>query len=296
MKIDLVYSENDVETLGAEKTIKFGFDPNAQQMIFAMFSKNIYSNPIGSVVREITSNCFDSHIEAGINEPVLLRLLKENNEFYISFVDVGVGMSPERIAKQYTQAFSSSKRGDNDQIGGFGIGSLSLLAYAESYFIITIFNNIEYVYNIRKGTMKPEADLLSKKKTKERNGTTIKLPVRSHDVSTFEKEIVRQLYYFENVVFEGFSTMVKNDYQIINADSFLYRGSDYNPYVHLCLGQVAYPIDYSVFDDIRMSEWNVPVAIKLNIGDINVTASRESIDYTEATKKLLKKKTLRSEE
>jgi sensor histidine kinase regulating citrate/malate metabolism len=109
MKLEAIYSDQEVETLDAQKTIKFGFDKNAQQMIFSMFSRNIYSNPIGSVVREITSNCFDSHVEANVSDPVILKLTNENNQHYISFIDVGVGISPERMATQYASGFFLNK-------------------------------------------------------------------------------------------------------------------------------------------------------------------------------------------
>lgn len=295
MKLAVAYNDQEVETLGVKKSQNFGFSKDAEEMIFTMFTKNIYSNPIGSVVREITSNCFDSHKEAGVNEPVIIKLTKENSEFYISFVDVGVGMSPERITKVYAQYFNSTKRNDNNQIGGFGIGGKTPLAYAESFFLITIFEGVKYTYSIRKGTSSPVLDLLAKTKTIERNGTTIKIPVKSNDVYVFEREINRQLYYFENVIFEGFSGTVKNDYRIIEGKNFLYRGKDYNNYAHICLGRVAYPIDFNVLeddmdDDFHTSNWNIPVAIKMEIGEINVTVSREAIDYTEATKKLIKKK------
>jgi hypothetical protein len=123
-------------------------------------------------------------------------------------------------------AFSSTKRNDNHQIGGFGIGSLSLLAYTDAYFLTTVFNGTEYLYNICKGKNQPEAILLSKSKTTKRNGTVIKLPIKGNDVYTFEREISRQLYYFENVIFEGFSHNVKNDYRILEGKNFLYRGKD----------------------------------------------------------------------
>lgn len=295
MKLAVAYSQDNVETLGVTKSQNFGFSKDAEEMIFTMFTKNIYSNPIGSVVREITSNCFDSHKEAGVNEPVIVKLTKENAEYYISFIDVGVGMSPERITKVYAQYFNSTKRNDNNQIGGFGIGGKTPLAYAESFFLITTFNGFKYTYSIRKGTKSPVLDLLGREKTKDHNGTTVKIPVRSADVSVFEREINRQLYYFENVIFEGFSSTVKNDYTIVEGKNFLYRGKDYNQYAHICLGRVAYPIDFSVIDDdddFYQSDWNVPVAIKMEIGEIGVTVSREAIDYTEATKKLIKKRLL----
>jgi hypothetical protein len=292
MKLNTQYSDDVVEVLGIDKIQEFGFSKDAEEMIFTMFTKNIYSNPIGSVVREITSNCFDSHKEAGVDTPVILKLTKENNETYISFIDNGVGMSRERITNVYAQYFNSTKRNDNNQIGGFGIGGKTPLAYAESFFLITRYNGTKYTYSVRKGKKSPVIDMLDKEKTDERNGTIVKIPVRSSDVMTFEREIVRQLYYFENVIFEGFSPFVKNDYKIIEGNNFLYRGQDYNPYMHICLGRVAYPIDFNVFSsgEIDASDWYVPVAIKLEIGEINVTASRESIDYNEATKKLIKKK------
>jgi len=290
MKVEVAYNDQEVEIAGVEKTQAFGFSKDAEEMIFSMFTKNIYSNPIGSIVREITSNCFDSHKEAGVNEPVIVRLSRENNDYYISFVDVGMGMSRERITKVYSKYFESTKRNDNNQIGGFGIGGKTPLAYAESFFLITTFNHIRYTYNIRKGKTSPVLDLLDTKKTNDHNGTVIKVPVRSSDISSFEREINRQLYYFENVIFEGFSTTVQNDYKIIEGKTFLYRGNSYNSAMHICLGRVAYPIDYSVFENLYSNDYNVPVAIKFNIGEINVTASREAIDYTPATKKLIVKK------
>ena len=298
MKLATQFSNNEVETLGIEKSQKFGMSKDAQEMIFTMFTKNIYSNPIGSVVREITSNCFDSHKEAGVNEAVIVKLTKENTDFYISFIDNGMGMSRDRITNVYAQYFNSTKRNDNNQIGGFGIGGKTPLAYAESFFLITRYAGVKYTYSIRKGTDSPVLDLLSKEKTAERNGTIVKIPVKGSDVNTFEREINRQLFYFENVIFEGFSSTVKNDYKIIEGKNFFYRGDDYNSYAHICLGRVAYPIDYNVFDsnDIDQNDWTVPIAIKINIGEINVTVSREAIDYTPETKKLIKKKLIAAKE
>jgi hypothetical protein len=65
---------------------------------------------------------------------------------------------------------------------------------------------------------------------------------------------------------------------------------------NICLGRVAYPIDFNVLDNVSEDDddfsgnWNVPVALKLNVGDINISASREAIEYTEETKKFLRKK------
>lgn len=294
------FGRQDVVNTGKE--IKMKLSENASSFVFQMFTKNVYSNPIGTVVREITSNCFDSHIEAGVNAPVLIKKFvdKTSDTIYISFIDYGVGMSPNRVENIYGVYFESTKRLDNSQIGGFGIGAKSVLAYKRStgagegeydnsFYVITNFNGIRYMYCIYEGKESPVISLLHQENTSECNGTEVRIPVLEKDVNKFEQEMVRQLYYFENIIFEGFNNQELNEYKIIRGKSFWFRGSQYTNSMHICLGRVAYPIDYNVLG-LSSNDYNIPVAVKLEVGDINVTVSRESLDYSEATIKFLKKK------
>ena len=311
MKINIAeLSKNNIES--TTNTVKMRLSEHAQSMVFQLFTKNVYSNPIGTVVREITSNCFDSHIEANVNSPVIIKKTydKQTNTHYISFIDYGVGMSTDRVNNIYGVYFESTKRTDNEQIGGFGVGAKSVLAYKRStgqgegeydnsFYVITNFDNVKYYYCIYEGTDTPVISLLHQEETKERNGTEVRIPVLEKDLSNFSKEMVRQLYYFENVIFEGFdesttyyshySELLTNKYQIVRGKNFLFRGTDYNENIHICLGRVAYPIDYNVLG-LNSSDYRLPVALKLEVGEINVTVSRESIDYSESTIKMLRKK------
>lgn len=312
MKIDLTkLSNQEVTSTSGAKKMKLS--ENASSMVFQLFTKNVYSNPIGTVVREITSNCFDSHVEAGVNDPVVIKRSKdpETGTRYISFIDFGVGMSPQRVEDIYMVYFESTKRVDNTQIGGFGIGGKTPLAYRRStgegeaeydnsFYVITNYDGIKYYYCIFQGENSPEVSLLHKEETTERNGTEIRIPVLERDEQTFEREMRKQLYYFENIIFEGFeekdkegnitrSTEVENDYQIIRGKTFLYRGDKYSSYMHVCLGRVAYPIDFSALG-LYEGDYRLPVAIKLEVGDVGVTVSREQLDYSEGTIKVLKAK------
>ncbi len=302
MEINLreLSSQITESTTGARK---MRLSENATSMVFQLFTKNIYSNPIGTVVREITSNCFDSHVEAKVNSPVLIKKTvdKQANNTYISFIDYGVGMSPERVYDIYGVYFESTKRVDNTQIGGFGIGGKTPLAYKRStghgegeydntFYVITKYNGTCYYYCIYEGVEAPEISLLHSEPTTEHNGTEIRVPVLEGDVYSFEKEMVRQLYYFENVVFEGFDRQtLSNEYSIVRGKSFLFRGTEYSDQMHVCLGRVAYPIDYNVLG-LNTSDYRLPVAIRLEVGEIGVVASREQLDYSESTIKTLKKK------
>ena len=296
--------EQAIESTTSQK--KMRLSENATSMVFQLFTKNVYSNPIGTIVREITSNCFDSHVEAGVTDvPVIIKksVDKETETDYISFIDFGVGMSPERIYDIYGVYFESTKRVDNEQIGGFGIGGKTPLAYKRStglgegeydnsFYVITNYDGRKYFYMIYEGMESPEISLLHDEPTKEGNGTEIRIPVLKKDVGTFAREMQRQLYYFENIVFEGFEeygTYVRNDYQILQGKSFLFRGTEYDGSIHVCLGRVAYPIDYNALN-LNRNNYYIPIALKLDVGDIGVTVSRESLDYSEKTIKVLKEK------
>ena len=317
MKYD-INNYSDVEVKSSMGDIDVTLAKGSESLIFQIFSKNIYSNPIGSVVREITSNCFDSHVEAGVDLPVVIRKNVDNltGGKSISFIDYGVGMSPERIKEVFSVMFNSTKRDDNQQIGAFGLGSKTPLAYKRStgqgegefdnsYTIITNYNGFKYVYYVYDGNKCPKITEPTYEVTSERNGTEIQIPVLGSDIGDFQREMTKQLYYFENIVFEGFDyphdyntnedgtpkiiKPLSNDYQIIRGKNFLFRGDNYSDTMHVCLGRVAYPIDYSVLG-LYSRDYILPIALKLEVGDVNVTVSREGLDYSEATIKMLKKK------
>ena len=341
MKLD-IKTFNDVEiksSNGIGNTTNMTLSEDATQMVFQMFTKNVYSDPVGSLIREVASNCFDAIAEAKVNpikNPAILELKKEDSGTYLSFMDKGIGMSPNRINNIYGIYFNSTKRDTNNQIGGFGIGGKTPLAYTDSFFVTTVSTKeleikycknelqilkesnkiedeeisekikyfeerllsaknytlpkIKYMYCIYKGIESPSIELMFLQQCNEQNGTEIKVPIKEKDIYEFENKIERQLFYFENIVYKGFSDrIINNDYTIYKGKHFLYRGDSYSSYMHVCLGKVAYPIDYAVLD-VDENDYTIPVALKFDIGEINVTVSRESLDYSEETKKLLIKK------
>lgn len=365
-------NKNKNISTGRVSTMKL--DEGSQAMVFQMFTGGLYSDPIGTVIREITSNCFDSHIEAGVDSkkvPVIVRLGKDVSGDYISFIDKGMGMSPDRVTNIYGTYFKSTKRATNDQIGGFGLGGKTPLAYTESFYVTTISSkenevdycrksiedaytelnqvtkkvkalkseknsnisldekdiitneisvleekkvtlekdvdyflerldksnkitttNIKYVYDVFEDTQQPAIDLMKLEGTDEEFGTEVRVPVRESDIHEFEKKTLRQLYYFENVIFEGFNNYVTNDYKILKGKNFLFRGNDYDSRIHVCYGKVAYPLDYEAMN-LEQYEYGLPIAIKLEIGeleDTGVTPSRESLKYSRENVKIIKKK------
>lgn len=258
-----------------------------------------YKNTIGSVVREITSNCFDSHAEANVDDAVVINIDKDDSGYYIEFCDVGTGLSPQRIKEIYSKYLNSTKEDSDDFIGCWGIGSKSPLSYTDMFFITTVSEGIEYQYIMRKGEKSPRIEKLTETPIEERNGTKIKIyMVVSSDTGKFVDECKKQLAYFDNVyinisdiVKSVYSFSFNNDYKITEGNHFKIKDIN-NPYqgLHLCLGKVAYPIDWNNLgiSSNRFSSLNL--ALKFEIGELPITFTREDIKYTEESIKTVKNK------
>jgi len=299
MKLETKYTE--VHGQLGEKTIQSTISQAKLGKLWDML-QNPYKNNIGSIVREITSNCFDSHREAQISDAVRVKFSKDDSGFYISFIDVGVGMSPERVENIYSTYLESTKEESNDYIGMFGIGSKSPLSYQDLFYINTRFDGIEYNYIMRKGEMGPAIDLLMSNATTERNGTEIKIQIKSeYDVRRFLEESFEQLHYFNNVVidvddliklYDGIyhssysvsgeilikAKRLQKDYNLVEGKHFIYRTNTLFSELHLSIGGVYYPIDWHNLSEFRI---DLPIALKFDIGELSVIQTREDVRYTD---------------
>lgn len=281
----------EVEEIGEIKgSGKVSINTEEMGMFFEMLSKSIYSNPKGSIIREIVSNCFDAHQEAGIKEPVVISVEVEDAITYLCFEDFGVGISPERFQSIYLNYLRSTKRDTNEQIGYFGLGSKSPFSYTDMFYIRTRYNSIQYQYIMSKGQNAiPDWDLMSEVKTEERNGTQIKFILEGgkygDDWHEFSKEITGQLRYFDDVFCKALG--IENDFTILEYDTFKFRNKTEQREMHIVLGKVTYPIDWGV---IGREQINIPVGVKFSIGELIITPNRESIRYSKELSTLINTK------
>jgi hypothetical protein len=238
-----------------------------------------YSNNIGSIVRELTSNCFDAHKALGKDDIVEVGFEwgdEESDIEYVYFKDKGDGMNPDFMKKVYMKWGKSTKRDSNDQIGCFGIGSKSPLSITNQYEIISINNNKKYFYYIYLNNKNlPECDIISIIDTNETNYTKVRIQLEDYSQKIkFKREFENQLLYFTDVYFVNCD--INNDYKIYNAKNFVYRVGCSEIAANICYTRVNYPIDFSL---LNLSRLPLPIGIKFDIGELRVTPSRESILY-----------------
>lgn len=281
----------EVESIGSDMLdMKSSISAENIPLVLSLVSKGIYSNPIGSIIREITSNCVDANTELGERKPILVNINydHENQNYYIEFIDKGIGMSEDRIQKIYTNFFSSTKRGTDDLIGGFGLGSKSCLSYNDIFYITTIFDNIKYEYVYFKDGDNYTLSLMNKYNVLEKSGTTIRLDIKDGDVGNFLKEIKQQLSYFKDIYINTCYSNYNNDFKIYEGNIFKFKSID-RPYenLHIVLGEVTYPIDYKL---LNIPEIKIPLALKFNVGELRPTLERENIKYDDESKSLIKQK------
>lgn len=253
-------------------------------IMFDMVSKNLYSNPIGSFVRELVSNAVDANTDNDKSTHVRVDIYNEEGTWYFKVADEGKGMNAEHFSNVYMKWFNSDKRNTNDKIGGWGLGSKSPLSYVEQYEITTIADGIEYNYIIVRQNPVPTATLISSNPTDKPSGTVVKVEIQSKDLIKVSEACDTQLLYFDNVYVVNDYYYYKNDFTIIEHSLFKVRNDGVYPYgqeMHIVLGNVAYPLNWA-FLGIRPI--NIPVGIKFPIGSLPVTLSREEIAYEDNIK------------
>ena len=98
MRLENQKQSNVLATGPANKSIGMSLDLDSAQVLMQMLSKNLYSDAIGSTVRECASNALDSHRRAGVNKPILVSLVRnDSNNYEFSVEDFGIGLDANDV-------------------------------------------------------------------------------------------------------------------------------------------------------------------------------------------------------
>lgn len=281
------------EGLGTQQTFKI----NTSATAFKLLSSGLYSDKIGAVLREIGCNAADAHKLAGCaDKPFEVKLPNSiDNQFYIK--DFGPGLSDKDIKEIYSTYFMSTKDTSDDFTGAFGLGSKSPFSYTDNFTIESRHDGLCHIYSAH--ISDNGAPTIAKMGETPCNdtGLTIAFPVKKEDFHAFKERA--------QVIYQYFTPVPK----IIGGDpivpiTFL---NDKGTYVltdksgmSVLMGNVHYPLDtrelhidtgMAPLTAIERATFHLSgIMLRLKIGEVQVTASREKLDYTENTRKVLKEK------
>lgn len=278
---------------GTQETVKMSLDLDSAQVLMQMLSKNLYSDAIGSTIRECASNALDSHRRAGSDKPIVVSFKRNTQADTYEFAvqDFGIGLDADDVVNIISKYGKSTKRDSNTELGMMGLGFKAPLAYSSSFYFVARKNGMERKYMMYEGEDTNSIDLLYEIPTTEENGVKVIVPVSYYDRHTYVKKIQEQLAYFDNVYFDvdpfG-ASIVPNDFTIYRGEHFQYSELATNTDMHLCLDNVSYPIDW---EKLGIERIGIKLALRFSLSDgLFPTPNREAIRYTKEAKETILKK------
>lgn len=296
MKVDT--GINPVVSFGVQNKVECGIARNAKA--FRVLYKSLYSDPIKAIIRELSVNGRDSQVAAGNgNKPFLVTLPNWTSNLF-SVRDYGTGMSRDKIEGPvnpdtgkregglYSTFFASDKEDTNELTGFLGIGSKSPLAYTRQFNITSYQNGVRYMYTLLLNERElPELNFFGECETNEPNGVEVSFAVDGKDYNTFANKAKEVFKYFAvqpKVTGQPFSHHTIST--VFDEPGWKYLKE--NTWgIQATMGDVAYPVDSSLLPVGYTDFGRLPLLIKFNIGDIDMTASREALEYTPKTIKAL---------
>jgi hypothetical protein len=185
-----------IETHSAGVRSESGFTIAQTSKMFKILSDSLYSDKVMAVIRELSTNAYDSHISAGNKNPFKVILPTSANPSF-TVRDYGTGLSQGDMENLYTTYGASNKNDSNDFVGCLGLGSKSPFAYTKSFTTSSYFNGTKYTYIAAiDDSGVPTLNLFNTCETDEANGLEISFAVKNHDFSEFTNKAIRIFHYF----------------------------------------------------------------------------------------------------
>lgn len=173
------------------ETTKYRIEEAAVPHITAML-RNMYSNPSEAVLREYIANAVDAHAEKNILDQSIQIHFPTLMEPWLSVRDLGGGLDiPDTRRLLYGYGASGDlKRTSNEQIGGFGIGCKCGFAIADSFTYTIWHEGRQRVWAcFLNDTDEGQAMMTSDDPSLEPAGIEVKIPFPALDSNIIQKAI-----------------------------------------------------------------------------------------------------------
>lgn len=266
------------------------FTIKASAGIYAILRDHLYSDKHLAIVREIGCNARDAHVASGQPDRPIEIFVPTSLEPVIKFRDFGNGLSRQQMFEVFCVYGESSKRDSNDQIGYFGIGAKSPFCMSSSFQIVSIHNNVKSVYSayLDETDCGKLAILAEDECFGEETGLEISIPVKNNDIYYYQKTI-REFFRFWKIkpILKNYPLDIENAYF-----EGVYKKTGRHNSSCVVMGGIPYELDSDKLNGFTSNEISIikhGIAFNANIGDIAISASRETVAYVPKTFAFLKK-------
>jgi hypothetical protein len=287
MKLEVDSSEILKSDLGVQQA----FTIKATAKAFSILSSGLYSDKIWAILRELCANAQDSHIEAKKSHVPFEIHLPDHWDSHFWVEDFGMGLSHEDVLHLYTTYFESTRNKSNDFTGALGLGSKSPFSYTDCFSVTSTYEGVVRNYSAYLDeTGCPNITLMSEQpaETGKVNGVKVAFVTRQGDQDSFRTKICGVLEFFDNykIINPQPPQIWRQSYGFINTNWALRERDRVKNYsgARIIQGPIAYPLNIkNCTDPVYKVLSQLPIDIFVNIGDLDIAASREELSYTKGT-------------
>ena len=287
-------------TSGTMPTVDMGISdrPEDQLMVLNILSSTLYTDKIAAVLREYGCNAADANVEAGKgDQPIEIRL-PNRLDASVSIRDFGYGMTEEQILNVFCRLGRSTKRNSNAFTGMLGIGSKAGFAYGDHFLVTSWTGGTKTVYNAYRDQGVPKLAKMHSEPSDAPDGIEVKVPVRQNDMDEFVRKAERVYRYFKvRPIIHGAKIVWNDRAQEYAGTGWRFTGSGKSVAI---MGNVGYDLNAAAmgysgnrygYGDPDPIECLIGLGVELDfqIGDLEIAASREGLQYKDATKAAIKK-------
>jgi hypothetical protein len=277
------------------------FSIAASSKAFEILSSNLYQNKTLAVIREITCNAVDAHTMVGAPVSAIRVHLPTYVDpvFYVR--DRGPGLSHDDVLSLYTTYFRSTKDRDNTQIGGFGLGSKSPFAITSQFTVTSWHAGEKRTYVCYKQDGLPRVNHVSTEGCGTDSGIEVRVPLTrsSGSYSDWYEQAGRLFRWWptapacnidlSSYKFANDVATFQSERQVDGGPAWAVR--DISSDATVVMGNVPYRLDFNSLPDLPPAVKKVLtavwLAIRVPMGSVAISPSREALSYDPATIKYL---------
>lgn len=278
-------------TRGASGQGAFTISEEGIAHIMGILRDGIYTDRVLAVLREYGANAWDAHrMSNQAGRPIEVHV-PMHTQPELKIRDHGPGLSEEQMFANFAAYGASTKRDSNSAVGMLGIGSKAGFAYSDS-FVVTSWHGgqrVVYVAAIDESDQGKLSIMHRSACSPDETGIEISIAVKPRDVEEFRSKAM-ELFRWYNPQPQINMTLPNPKHSWDECPYGFLESSGMGGSIWVAImGCVPYRIN---LDQVRSKIaqqlfYGYAGVVRFDIGEVDISASREELKYSERTKKVL---------
>lgn len=271
----------NITRIGTFEEIDYSLAEENLGTLFHIVRSQLYSDKLGAVIREYSTNADDAHTTIDQTQPVEIRLPTKINPT-LRIRDFGEGLSLKKLASHFLSIGASDKRESPLLNGKLGIGCKAGFAYTDAFDVCSWHEGHHiagtcYIDESRKGKMAITTQ--RPMRLDEPHGLEIIIPILEEDFSKCIEKTQEILSAFAN---PPKLLLAEEEIKVVSLVTGCPVRIHYGGSSQILSHNVAYPLNHE--------EVGVPIpkgyqiTLEMPKGSFAFAASREAIEYIKETR------------